>query len=335
MSSLPRHDTCAGPALGPARLLTISFEGYFMCRLATDPDPTNEPRGMSGYTMALSTEDPFDHVIRLQASPDFLVRNLRAPAHDMGLRIGVFVTGVAYDGQPWREHPLECASVRLKGRDEPAPGPTFESRNNITGSDDNFAFVIDPFHLSIESHDGSIRIEAEDHIDPIHKDRPIWEILDPSVYGRRLPRATNVASDEVAKAINVFDTYGYFRDRRRYLKHQIDLGETYLKRAIPAAGATETEEEERTRESIELRIQQFRSRIYQLEFWGDRVIQKLSSQVSWAFDINGRQHVTGNLLGTADTSQPWHVKFWFGGWDGDLLTGFFRGSLHIPFTKKE
>ena len=67
MSSLTRHVTCEGPALGPARLLTIGFEGYFMCRLATDPDPTNETRGMSGYTMALSTEQALDYVIRLQA----------------------------------------------------------------------------------------------------------------------------------------------------------------------------------------------------------------------------------------------------------------------------
>jgi hypothetical protein len=334
MNSLPGQERCAGPTLGPARLLMIDFDGYFMCRLATDPDPTNEHRGLSGYTMALSTEDNLDYVIRLQASEEFLKKNLRAPADDMRLRIGVTVKSVSYDDQPWSDHPLLGASVRLKGRDEPAPGPTFESRNNTTGSDDNFGFVIDPFRLFIESVDGLIRIEAEDHVDPVNKAKPIWEILDPAIYGRRLPKSTAANSLEVAEAINVFDTYGYFRDRRRYLKHQIDLREHELKRAIPAAGVTETEEEETRREAIELEIQQFHSRLYQLEFWGDRVISKIGAQVKWAFDINGRQCVTGDLRGTADTDQPWHVKFWFGGWDGDLLTGFFRGSLHIPFVKK-
>jgi hypothetical protein len=335
MSSLTRHVTCEGPALGPARLLTIGFEGYFMCRLATDPDPTNETRGMSGYTMALSTEQALDYVIRLQASPDFVAKNLRPPAHDMGIQIGVDIKSVAYDGKPWPGHPLEGASVRLKGRDEPAAGPTFESRNNITGSDDNFAFVIDPFHLYIESRDRSLSIEAQDHIDPTHKDRPIWEVVDPAVYGRRLPIATEEPSNEVAAAINVFDLYGYFRDRRRYLKHQIDLGETALMQGIPAVGEGEIGDEEKNRESIELRNQQYRSRLYQLEFWGDRIIQKIGTKVTWAFDINGRQHTSGDLLGTADTSQPWRVEFWFGGWDGDLLTGFFRGSLRIPFTKRD
>ena len=35
--------------------LYLHFEGYFQCRLATDPDPTREPRGVSGYTYALHT----------------------------------------------------------------------------------------------------------------------------------------------------------------------------------------------------------------------------------------------------------------------------------------
>ena len=65
------------------------FEGYFMCRLATDPDPNNEPRGRSGYTMALTTEDPLDQVIRLQPD-DYVRRNLRRPA-EIGRDVGVTV----------------------------------------------------------------------------------------------------------------------------------------------------------------------------------------------------------------------------------------------------
>jgi len=60
-----------------ARLLQVQYEGYFMCRLATDPDPTNEQLGVSGYTMALVPEDPLDQVIRLQADEKFAGKNLR------------------------------------------------------------------------------------------------------------------------------------------------------------------------------------------------------------------------------------------------------------------
>jgi hypothetical protein len=316
-----------GPALAPAKLLTLDFEGYYMCRLSTDPDPTDEYRGMSGYTMALSTEDPFDRIIRLEVDEAFAARNLRPPARDRGVEIGVRVTAVAFDGRPWPHHPLVGARVRLGGRDEPAAGPVFESRNNLTGSDDNFAFVVDPFCLHVESTCGSIAIQAEDHIDPTHPGRPIWEVLDPSIYGRRLPHSTEANSTEVAQAIGVFDLYGYFRDRRRYLQEQIRLGDVALAE-VPM-------KDEAGREAIETRIQQFRSRLYQLEFWGDRVIGKLGNKVDWAFDINGRQAVKdpeGRLGGKADLRQPWPIRFWFGGWDGDLLVGYLRGNLGLPFT---
>ncbi|MEA2694349.1 MAG: hypothetical protein QOJ16_3736, partial [Acidobacteriota bacterium] len=77
-----------------AKLLEIQFQGYFLCRLATDPDPTNEPSGVSGYTMALVGEDELDAVIRTQITPEFAEKNLREPAKRMGIEIGVSVTSV-------------------------------------------------------------------------------------------------------------------------------------------------------------------------------------------------------------------------------------------------
>jgi len=85
---------------GTPKLLEIAYQGYFMCRLATDPDPTNEERGMSGYTMALASEDRLDQVIRLQVTPEFLARNGRKPLGEMGFTIGVNVVGVRFDGKP-------------------------------------------------------------------------------------------------------------------------------------------------------------------------------------------------------------------------------------------
>ncbi len=28
----------------------------------------------------------------------------------------------------------------------------------------------------------------------------------------------------------------------------------------------------------------------------------------------------------ADPSQPWRLRFWMGGWDGDALCGYLRGG---------
>src|SRR5262249_4959119 len=180
--------------------LDINFEGYFMCRLATDPDPTNEERGMSVYTMALATEDPLDQVIRLQASRDWLSRNARPPLLDMNIRVGVTVrsalfNGVAYGGAS----SLVGAGVHLDGADFPLPGPTFESRNSTVGSDDSFAFVVNPFKLRIQREDTGVKLTATDHLDPSRPDRPLWKIADPNIYGRRLASCASTGDTEVAE----------------------------------------------------------------------------------------------------------------------------------------
>lgn len=294
----------------PAKYLTAHFQGYFMCRIAVDPDPTNDPRGRSGYTMALATEDPLDQVIRLQ--PDEHVEaNKRAPADEIGLRVGVDVTDVTFDGKPWTGSPnLLGANVSLEGSRDVFTGPVFVSRNNVIGSDDTMMFVIDPFELVLRKP-GALEIRAVDNVNPARPDQELWEIADPAVYSRRLPIAFDGSSLEVQQAISVFDGYAYFRGRRSFLQEQIDK--------LQAAGGDE------------VAIEEAKSRLYQLEFWGDRMINKLGFRLEWEFDVNGPQTVTGDLGGTAATDQPWHVRFWFGGWDGDLLTGYMRGELSIPF----
>jgi hypothetical protein len=293
------------------KYLQAGFEGYFMCRIATDPDPNNEPRGRSGYTMALTSEDPLDQVIRLQPD-DYVRRNLRKPAAAIGRDVGVTVTKVSFDGRPWPgDHPLTGAAVRLLGREDIFPGPIFESRNNIVGSDDSMAFVVNPFELAIDGD--AIALRAVDHLNPARPDQPIWEIGDPALYGRRFPTAFESSSLEVMQAISVFDGYAYFRGRRAFLQEEI---------ARLRAAADE------------LAIQEAKSRLYQLELWGDRVINKLGFRLAWEFDINGPQSAEGDLGGRAATDQPWHVGFWFGGWDGDLLVGYMRGVLSIPFERR-
>ncbi|HEV8582914.1 MAG TPA: hypothetical protein VGX68_27935, partial [Thermoanaerobaculia bacterium] len=142
-----------------AKLLEMQFQGYFMCRIATDPDPTNEQRGVSGYTIALLPEDVLDQVIRTQLDPavpedrEFLEKNLREPAQEMGIKIAVNVNDVLFDGQQWfgpARNALLGARLYLEGTNPPFPGPTFDSRNNIVGSDDNMAFVVNPFELVIK-----------------------------------------------------------------------------------------------------------------------------------------------------------------------------------------
>lgn len=309
-----------------AKYLELFYEGFFMCRLATDPDPTNEQRGMSGYTMALATEDALDQVIRLQETA-YVLRNYRKPAAQLAMRVGVTVREVRFDGTPYEPgmRRLVGARVYLDGRDGLLDGPTFESRNNIVGSDDTMAFVVEPFHMRIERPESDLRIEARDHVDPAHPACPLWQIDEPAIYARRLPVHFETNASEVSEALGVFDYYGYFRERRRWLQEEMAAADAALARATSAA----------ERQALRATRQGLESRIYQLEFWGDRVIDKLGFQLSWAFHNNGPQRVIGDLGGRADTDQPWLMRFWFGGWDGDLLMGYMRGSMSIPFVPAE
>ena len=306
-----------------AKLLEINFQGYFLCRIATDPDPTNEERGVSGYTMALVHEDPLDQVIRTQITPEFTAKNLREPAERMGIRIGVDVTDVLFDGQPYDKgtEVLQGAKVFLEGKDDPFPGPIYDSRNNIVGSDDNMAFVVNPFEMAIRNEKVSIR--AVDYLNPANPKQKIWQIEDPATYARRLPAFTS-GSMAAQEAIRVFDGYQYFRDRRRYLESRI----VELERDL-AAGKGDPAD-------LEARIQGMKTRIWQMEFWGDRFITKLAFQLTYSFSINGPQTFEGQELlgGKVDTSNPWPVTFWFGSWDGDLLTGWMQGTLSVPFLPK-
>jgi hypothetical protein len=303
--------------------LDIGFDGYFMCRIATDPDPTNEERGMSGYTMALATEDPLDQVIRLQADPEWLRQNARQPLFDLHIQIGVKVRGVLFEGQPYEAaRALLDAKVYLDGKDFPLKGPTFESRNSTVGGDDTFAFVLNPFNLRIQNDESGAKLTASDYLDPSDPAKPLWRITDPKLYQRRLPNCTSIPDTEVMEAVNVFDAYGYFRDRRRYLDKLIR----------DTSAARDACDEPAKRERLNAEVESYKSRIYQLDHWGDRIISKIQTRVGWQHDINGPQQAEGNFGGRIDTSQPWRVTYWFGGWDGDLLLGYMRGTLSVPFA---
>jgi hypothetical protein len=114
-------------------MIDLVFQGWFQCRLATDPDPYDEPRGVSGYVHAYAGEPDLDRVLRLQAPP--FVRAYGPP-------VGVNVVEVWRDGEKEDDHPLEGAPVELLEE------PKFEGRNGVI-ADDGFE-PIWPFALRIE-----------------------------------------------------------------------------------------------------------------------------------------------------------------------------------------
>lgn len=305
-----------------ATILELDFGGYFMARLATDPDPTNEARGISGYTMALASEPPLDQVIRLQLDPRSGPR-VRDHGPDARIQVGVNVREVRFDGArfPAGQALLGGARLNLEGANPPFDGPIFESRNNIVGSDDTMMFIMNPFDLAVyPPGEGSLPapgdalLRATDFLDPVRPKLPVWEIEDPSTYARRLPSKWVKCSDEVLDLLQVYDPKRYFDRRLAWLNTEL----------------------QRQSDPDSLAAQQLKSRIYQIELWGKRVWATYAFQLNYDFRVNGEQTVHERLrgLGEFDTEHPWHFTCWYGGWDGDLLVGYCKGTLSIPFRPR-
>jgi len=154
-------------------MITIGFAGWFQCRLATDPDPFDEPRGVSGYVFAYAGEPDLDRIVHFQ-KPAFV----RSHGPDIGVR----VTSVRVDGQPQPAHALLGAPVSL------LDDPVFEGRNGVV-SEDGFEPVF-PFNLQISAKSLSFSRAVAPH----NPHYPFDELLAGGV---------DVAPQEIAEATGV------------------------------------------------------------------------------------------------------------------------------------
>jgi hypothetical protein len=105
----------------------VGFAGWFQCRLSTDPDPYDEPRGVTGSTSALPGEPDLDRVIRFQPEGSTI-----RPGCER-LAPGVRVDRVTFDGEHQAEHPLLGVPVRLDHQG--GRPPVFEGRNSVVAGD--------------------------------------------------------------------------------------------------------------------------------------------------------------------------------------------------------
>lgn len=292
-------------------MLVLEFEGWFQLRMATDPDPTDEPRGLSGYTFALPGEPDFDGLMHLQPGEAGVHERRFGPSPDApGPRVGVTVRAATRNGAPVSD--LIGATVAF-------PDARLVERNGLVVRNDYFA--VDPLRVTVTS--GCVVI----------LDRGDW--LDPSDPGLTIDRAGSAAllrrqpttwtrnSSEVAAAtglpVPVTDD-DLVADRRA---RQANL------RALLAV--TPDPEE---RAGLETRIAEL-DVLHQ--WWNQSAGQPIDRRAytralqasGWSVAMNGP--ITVNDVG-ADPAVPWTLAFWLGGWDGDALAGYIKGSWSLPLV---
>ena len=282
-------------------MMDIDFEGWWQCRFATDPDPTDDPRGVSGPTFITAGEPVFDRVIRFQ---DPVMP--RWPFTD---RLGVTVRSVTIGGVAQPASVLIGRPVDLLG------GPQFRQRNLVL-VDQPFQVLIDPFDLQVGSPD-SVMLRRAALWDVTRPDLTIEDVfLDDALIAPRM-NTVAVQSAEVAEATGILDYAGYRRERLAALterrKSATDpVEQAALERRITAL------QDDAILTGVRLASEQF-----------------LGMQVTYDFVLDGTPEVIDeddDLGGTVGTSQTWGLSMWWGGYDVDTLCGYVRGTLSVPFV---
>ena len=293
-------------------MLFIGFSGYWQLRMALDPDPNDEPLGVSGPTRVVPGEPPFDGYIRFQ--------NPVCPRYPHDKDIGVFVDKVEIsnaetpdDRRALDGHPLVGAAVDL------VDGPKFEERGFVTVYQ---KMPIEPFHLRIAGDD--IELAVDDLWDPTNPNLTYDEIcaLQPALLSRRT-LTVQPGSMIVAEATGITNYVEYRRERRR---------ELVTRRADPAHrdehAALSVRINDLAKDDLATPTQGLVGLVVPAQ-------QFLGLCGFYAFVIQGEPKVKdprGRLGGVIGTSQQWSIKFWMGGFDVDALTAFVKGTLVVPYA---
>lgn len=278
-------------------MLEVRYEGWFQCRMATDPDPTDEPRGVSGTAFALVGEPDFDRVIRLQGSVALRM---------FGPPICVRVTTVLVDDQTIPGHPLTGARVEL------LDGAEFVEQNGIVVAP-NTAFI-DPFHLRVSQGDGIVLSRAADW-DPLNPGLSYYDMPPGNLQPRQVLKL-EVNVPEVLADSGLGDPHAF-----------VDARKSVLEKALAS------ERDEIVRAGHQQRLDALNLD----DWRATRLYVLLAGRVSYEFDLNSTSAVvrdaSGSLNKTVRADVPWPVQFWMGAWDNDALCGFMKGNLLIPLAE--
>jgi hypothetical protein len=311
--------------------LLLEFGGYFQMRMATDPDPTDELRGVSGYTFALAGEPDLDAKVHLQPwepgvwqrkfgvadldenPPDNLPVAHKSAAG--GPRVGVLVKRATIDGNPVPEY--TGARVQL------LEAQILEHNGVLIRND---YFFIDPLKVRVTLPNGQLVAERLDWVNPSDPSMPLWEATS-AMLVRRQPEYAKSNSTKVAAATGLPDASNETlilnrKERQEQLKALRDV----------TTDPTEIAALTTRIEQLDIVTQWWNLSV---GTWSNRPIDRRAHQLTLLFDgwnigVNGT--VTEGGLVRGDATQEWPLAFWMGGWDGDALTAWVEGSWTIPLA---
>lgn len=309
----------------------LSFRGWAQCRLATDPDPDYEPRGVSGYTFALPGEPDLTQVIHFQPG-DGVVRRSHCP--EIGVQVdGGYAFETISQGDSRQRfgerhpigpgHPAYGAAVDLLGQ------PRFDSRNSTLVY--NGYGVVNPFELEVRKGDRSV--SRRFYVDPFDPKEDLHEIninelgnyvvsvgLDeisaPNSATVKQPSAPTPGSPDMLYESGVLDAVAYRHER--LLQLEAELAEL-LDHGKPNR----------------LAIAALHKRIAELRITDpvNRRTQQMSTKVLLPYALNARQAQLNGKEIEVGAEKPWSLEMWLGSWDADALSFYVLGTIVVSLPE--
>jgi hypothetical protein len=292
--------------LGPSQpvILVLSFEGWIVLRLPTDPDPSDEPRGVSGYTFAFAGEPDLDRVLYLQPPANWTPRS-GSPSLGVTVRSAVRSDGTACPA-------LVGATVDL------LDGPVLENRQWTIALPGYEPIV--PFHLQVTAPQLTVRRDIP--LDPANPDAPVWEVA-PAVIAVQAADGMQYEPQTIGHATGIWDSLRVVADRLAMLKQERQRETDPTKQTALDGRIAELE--------IAVAPPSTDRRVMARYFVERFAFAMLGPPASITGDQVG---TTGGTLdpGSTDPKNAWRIAFWLGAWDPDLLCAYMQGALEIPLT---
>jgi hypothetical protein len=281
--------------------LALAFEGWCSLRLPTDPDPPDEPRGISGYTFAFAGEPDLDRVLNLQKRDGM---HLRAPHREIGVTVR---SAQRSDGR--HVAALVGAPVDLLG------DPIIENRN-WTLTLPGFEPIV-PFHLRIDGE--GVALERTAPLNPADPSQPLWQVAEAALTAQGA-RGLEYEPATIGDATGIWDPLQLVTDRHAVLRRE--LAET-------------TDEVQRI--ALEGRIAELEIALAtptDRRVVGRSFVERFGFFMAGDATVEGSERALGGKLATTSATPAllWRVDFWLGSWDPDLLCLYMKGSLTVPYV---
>lgn len=286
----------------------LHFKGWAQGRIPTDPDPSFEPRGVSGYTFSLPGEPDLDRVVYFQNKKG-VVRRSHCP------EVGVTVCGGYEFVTSGKGGEVEFVSKNMIDKNHPLFNARVDLLENGIFVSENSTVVyngfgiINPFILSVEGKGISInrRFYADPKNPQTNLENYTMDTLNPFMFTTAF-----MDSVDMIYSANVLDRTAFRNERKRLL--EADL-----------AGLRKQAPDKNTLiqiAALEKRIAELNNNNPQ-----NRRTNQIGTQALVSYPLNATEASVNSKKVAPPAS--WPLTMWLGGWDADSLCFFVNGYVQI------